>query len=171
MGNTGRSTTQLILLKATIFIITMKLLHVTLLLCAAMALASAKCRRHCPQGWSQHHGRCYMFVKTAMIWAEAEKNCLAHCGNLVSISDAAEQKVVASMAAAHRRSIWLGGHDGVHEGLWLWSDGTKMTYSNWNRGEPNDFRRGQDCMQMYPMGKWDDLSCSARRASVCVKPL
>jgi len=174
MGNAGRSTTQIILLKAIIFIITMKLLHVTLLLCAAMALTSAKCRKHCPPGWRQYHGRCYKYVATKMTWPDAEKNCLDLCGNLVSISDAAEQSFVRGVVKVNKNSVWIGGHDRVKEGFWLWSDGTKMTYTGWSGGEPNNGGAGQDCMQMYAgrlSGEWDDYNCSGHRASVCVKPL
>jgi len=146
----------------------MRLLHVTLLLCAVMALASAKCPKRCPAGWKEYNGRCYKYVATKMTWADAEKHCLSLCGNMVSIRDAGEDKFVHTMKSGLK---WIGAHDRVQKGLWLFSDGTKMVYTGWYPGEPNNLGGKQDCMQMFPNGKWDDVGCDYKRASVCVKDL
>merc|ERR1712088_282060 len=184
MGQEGRQT-QIILLKQSSSSLTIntRLLHVTLLLCAVMALASAKCRKTCPAGWQQHNARCYKLVETEMTWADAEKHCLSLCGNLVSISDAGEDSFVHSLKKKNE-NLWIGGLDSVKEGLWLWSDGRKMVYTSWHQWtkagvpvkEPNNFGPGgQQCLQMYGSGsgtgKWDDFQCTAKRASVCAKAL
>ena len=33
-----------------------------------------------------------------------------------------------------------------------------MNYTNWNIGEPNE-NGGEDCVEMYVDGKWNDDSC------------
>lgn len=82
-------------------------------------------------------------------------------------------------------AIWIGFGDAASEGNFVWLDGAPVNYTNWNGGEPNnqipsccnipfigcvpaDIRcsQGEDCVQMYGDGKWNDLGCDANSISV-----
>lgn len=115
--------------------------------------------------------------------------------HLVVFNDAAEnQAVVAALNNAGiisaNSAVWVGYTDQASEGNWVTLDGTPMSYLNWNAGEPNnngqgatccsfpDFlggcqnsqalqcAEGEDCMQIYSSGTWNDLPCNRQSVSV-----
>jgi len=51
----------------------------------------------------------------------------------------------------------------------VWSDGTKVTYTNWKTDEPNDAYIGEDCVQLKH-GHWNDISCAKNYTFVCKLP-
>jgi len=128
----------------------------------------------CPGGWARYNGRCFLYFGAAQPWALAERNCRAHGGNLASVHSHAEESFVKGLiqrATNGSPETWIGGSDAQYEGLWLWSDGSHFSFSNWCRGEPNNHWGKQHCTQMnYGGGKcWDDLSCYDYRTYVCVR--
>ena len=48
-----------------------------------------------------------------------------------------------------------------------WSDGTTLRYTNWKRGEPNNWDENEDCIHLYADGKWNDIPCSTPSSFVC----
>ena len=115
--------------------------------------------------------------------------------HLVVFNDAAENAAVVaalntSGVIASVGAVWCGYSDQVTEGTWLTLDGTPMSYLNWASGEPNnngqgnaccgipDFiggcqsseawrcQYGEDCMQIYSSGQWNDLPCNRSSVSV-----
>ena len=64
--------------------------------------------------------------------------------------------------------MWFGYNDIRREGHWVWANpsGRCKRYTNWHRGEPNNWHN-EDCAQMYRSGKWNDLRCNARLPYVC----
>ena len=116
-------------------------------------------------------------------------------GHLVVFNDAAEnQAVVAALNAAGvisaNSAVWLGYTDAASEGTWVTLDGTPITYLNWSSGEPNNngqgssccnfpdllggcqtseawrCQYGEDCVQIYGGGNWNDLPCDRQSVSV-----
>ncbi|KAK2863322.1 hypothetical protein Q5P01_002855 [Channa striata] len=171
----------------------MKILLVCVLGCAVMLLAGAEAdqaenakndqtersnlvKRYTlnHRGWSRINGRYFYFVNSPRTWVQAEKHCQALGANLASVRNLQEilwlQKLI--FVATHSyKEAWIGGSDAEQEGTWLWSDGTRFTYSYWCRGEPNNSNRRQNCLQINHKGSkcWDDLECYVRRPFVCVK--
>uniref|UniRef100_K1R112 Uncharacterized protein n=1 Tax=Magallana gigas TaxID=29159 RepID=K1R112_MAGGI len=62
-------------------------------------------------------------------------------GNLVRLMVAGIISVFLQYAAGYRYGVWLGFHDMHQEGNYvtLSSGGGKICYSNWHRGEPNNY--------------------------------
>lgn len=56
---------------------------------------------------------------------------------------------------------WIGLTDQAEEGRWVWTEGHEAyNYSNWFKGEPNDYDGNQDCVIMGAFSKrWDDQDC------------
>ncbi|XP_017289098.1 ladderlectin-like [Kryptolebias marmoratus] len=155
----------------------MKMPTLPLLLCALVLLngvaESQGRRRLCPRGWSPAYGRCFKYVSRRLTWAQAERNCLSMRGNLASIRSPGEYKAVQRIILRVDRKLpkaWIGGSDAAQEKMWLWSDGRRMTYTNWCRRQPDNARCNEDCLEMNYSGKkcWNDLNCALARASVCV---
>ncbi|XP_023201663.1 type-2 ice-structuring protein-like [Xiphophorus maculatus] len=127
----------------------------------------------CPSDWTAFNNRCFRFVADAKTWAGAEKNCMSLGGNLASVHSKEDYHQIQTLIfkASRKPSItWIGGSDAQESKIWLWSDGTPMTYTNWCPGQPNGFFR-QKCIQMNYSKKvcWDDVKCSLKLPSVCVK--
>uniref|UniRef100_A0A3B3YF99 C-type lectin domain-containing protein n=2 Tax=Poecilia mexicana TaxID=48701 RepID=A0A3B3YF99_9TELE len=109
-----------------------------------------------------------------MTWADAEKNCLSMGANLASVHNEYEYHQVQNLiaAAGHGpKKAWIGGSDAEQEKTWLWSDGSPMIYTNWCRGQPDNWKDNQHCLQMnYSDAKcWDDMWCTHWNPSVCAK--
>ena len=62
--------------------------------------------------------------------------------------------------------FWIGGNDISTEDSWVWSDGSDWNFTNWNRGEPNNWNK-EDCLQAN--GIWNDVSCEKFEKFVCKK--
>ena len=60
------------------------------------------------------------------------------------------------------RDVWIGlGRDPRDKSRWIWVDGTRVIYSHWHQGEPNNIGGNEGCGMMYHgTGKWNDGRCS-----------
>uniref|UniRef100_A0A7N6AZ20 C-type lectin domain-containing protein n=1 Tax=Anabas testudineus TaxID=64144 RepID=A0A7N6AZ20_ANATE len=131
----------------------------------------------CPSGWTANNGRCFLYVPTEMTWADAEKNCLYHGGNLVSVHSFEEHHVIQSMILklTHAYPLtWIGGSDAEQEGTWFWSDGTAFRLHHWAPGQPDNMAANKalaHCLLMNSgdLKKFDDQPCSYKKPSVCAK--
>ncbi|XP_063743026.1 ladderlectin-like [Eleginops maclovinus] len=88
---------------------------------------------------------------TSGLWMEAEKSCNDLGGNLASIQTQAEYVFIRKLvktATGTDKLTWVGGYDAVKEGVWLWSDGTKFSYTGWTKGEPNNSGGKENCMDI-----------------------
>ncbi|XP_063040772.1 ladderlectin-like [Engraulis encrasicolus] len=130
----------------------------------------------CPDGWEQYGERCYKFISTARSWAEAERFCVLLGGNLASVHSIAEYHYIQGLivTATHGAPLtWLGGTDAQQESIWLWSDGSRLTFLHWHPGQPDNYRGVEHCLQINFGGGllWSDLVCSTLLPSVCARNL
>ncbi|KAK1897737.1 Galactose-specific lectin nattectin [Dissostichus eleginoides] len=134
------------------------------------------CDESCPPGWTKHGSRCFIYRPYLSDWASAERHCIALGGNLASIQSTHEYnqiRTVVRKAANSNRNVWVGGHDAVREGVWLWSDGSKFSFGSWGRGEPNNRGGKEHCMEINWRGQnyVNDQPCRDRRTFVCSSSL
>ena len=115
-------------------------------------------------------------MDSAKTWEDAESVCQSQTwggvqGHLASVHSEEENIFVASLA---KETIWLGHHDLHKEGQWTWTDGTKFSYSNWGKGEPNNHGNNEDCMEIHsPTSEekqWNDDLCTKEAKFVCKVP-
>lgn len=126
------------------------------------------------------NGECYMLFSAApATWVDAAAACIA-LGNgtrLADIANAGEDALLIALAGS--ADAWLGARD-LSEGLWLWTDGSTVAYTNWGANEPNNNGGSdgeEDCMVMrkvgttndpnYNVGTWDDRPCSRIYNYIC----
>ena len=92
-------------------------------------------------------------------WNQAEQQCQDIFGHLASVtSDTIHQYVLEGMKKRGLDFVWLGGTDKVKEGTWSWIDGSPFEFTNWSRGEPNNWKiepnePDEDCMHMDRFGR------------------
>ncbi|MDT0621971.1 C-type lectin domain-containing protein [Croceitalea vernalis] len=129
---------------------------------------------------SQHY---YEFVSSPGIsWTAAEAAAASRTyfglqGYLVTLTSQEEADFAGQQASGFG---WIGATDVAVENEWRWvtgpeagtlfwqglSNGTEITYANWNGGEPNDYGSGEDYAHIAaasvirggaPIGAWNDL--------------
>ncbi len=112
----------------------------------------------------------YLVCPVKRPYDEAAPHCAEAGSAMVIINNAAEnewlRQQVANLGVSNP---WIGLNDIGTEGLFLWTDGTVPTYTNWNSGEPNN-AGNEDCAQLLNTGKWNDLQCATAQSILCEDP-
>jgi hypothetical protein len=113
--------------------------------------------------------RCFQ----ARPWADAEADCVAQGGHLLSLHDEGTHAVVLDAAwALGLGTWWIGASDLAEEGAWAWSDGSPMDYAPWAGGQPDDYAGMEECATIvdWAGGAWNDLDCAAPAPYLCALP-
>ena len=66
--------------------------------------------------------------------------------------------------------VWIGLHrDPKDNSTWLWVDGSRATFTNWNKHEPNNLNGSEDCVNIFPWENWEwnDRRCADSLRYVC----
>ncbi len=111
----------------------------------------------------------YALTTTAYTnWFDAEAEASLFGGHLVSISSAEEQRFIEDTflgGTTASNVFYTGLNDLVSEGVYVWSSGESLTYTNWNSGEPNNLGDEDAVVVNYhyrlslgPRGSWNDTS-------------
>ncbi|KAJ8306911.1 hypothetical protein KUTeg_014995 [Tegillarca granosa] len=95
----------------------------------------------CPSGWTNHLSYCYKS------WMEARDYCQSIGANLASIHSQDEDTFISG---------------------YVWIDGSATDFTNWNKGEPNNFKDNEDCVE-YSMqtSNWNDNNCYLSNSFIC----
>ncbi|XP_061692200.1 galactose-specific lectin nattectin-like isoform X2 [Syngnathoides biaculeatus] len=133
-----------------------------------------KKEQDCHPGWTQLDNRCIILRNEELNFPLAETVCNILGGNLVSIHNNLENEVVRHLILAGAGSFqrsWIGLHDRVEDGEFLWTDGSPFDFDDWANNRPR-INTDQDCAEInFRDGPWNDLRCGARRSFVCAKNL
>ena len=121
----------------------------------------------CKAGWQEWNGACYKFSSTLVPYSDASAACKNDEANLVSIHSPEENEFVRSLTGGS--DIFIGLNDSKTEGTFVWSDGSTVTYANWELGEPDDGYNMSDCVVLLGSsdGKWNDTPCIMWNEYVC----
>ncbi|CAD5117473.1 DgyrCDS6238 [Dimorphilus gyrociliatus] len=128
----------------------------------------------CRSGWKQFGSYCYQYVRQPAIFTVADFKCQHFGGDLVSIHSRKENEFVVNLITAGPK-IYTGllkesGVSAVQN--FLWTDGSKVTYYNWEHGEPNNVPAPANCVHIQrgiKEHKWQDSSCYEEVPYVCKK--
>lgn len=77
-------------------------------------------------------------VVEGVTWADAEALARTYKGNLVTIENEAENEWL--LAHFPEPWLWIGFNDRDGDGIWAWSSGRKVTYTNWRDGAPDNWK-------------------------------
>ena len=74
--------------------------------------------------------------------------------HLATITSREEQRTLQKLLRGLRGEFWIGGYqDGSDK--WHWVTDERWRYTNWAKGEPNDYY-GHDSEQHLAIWKWND---------------
>jgi len=111
---------------------------------------------------------CYHRSTNMMTWHHAASYCSNQGWKLASIHSKQENDFISSRLCPNT-NCWIGLNDITHEHKWEWVDGSKVTYTNWYYGEPNNFRN-EDAVHMMSLNhqsKWNDLTTNYALPAIC----
>jgi hypothetical protein len=103
-----------------------------------------------------HDGSWFAVVLEKLKWRKAAQKADKLGGHLAQVKDAETQKVVSELAEG--LLLWLDGSDEKVEGLWKWSNGEKLPFTNWSAGEPTNSSLVEHYIVIGAEGKWNDVS-------------
>ncbi|XP_054648060.1 lithostathine-1-alpha-like [Dunckerocampus dactyliophorus] len=161
-------------------------LRLFLLLCGACVLLTEACGPSqskskgkdcsCPKGWTQYQSYCYIYQEYNRTFADAERVCQLFHGNLVSICDVVENAIVLQLIRNHNDGdlvdTWIGLHDNLEEGDYMWVDGTDVSFTNFGVLPTPPDADGEDCVEIEEDdGLWDDDECTDGNPYVCIRPV
>ncbi|GLD55464.1 macrophage mannose receptor 1-like protein [Lates japonicus] len=128
---------------------------------------------NCPLFWKPYGRYCYLVYKgkEGFSWPDSRHYCQSMRAELVSIHSRAEVEFIRNLNYTKYHNIWIGLTRDRNFG-WGWTDKTSLGFLNWAPGEPNEaFHPGdvaeENCVEMYPDGRWNDNNCLQKRGFAC----
>ncbi|XP_037336073.1 C-type isolectin Sp-CL4-like [Pungitius pungitius] len=140
------------------------------------SVAQLICRdvvKPCGDGWSRiDEKRCAKYFTTPKAFKDADAHCKASGSELVSAhNDDQLRRVVCItiLADSERKPFWIGAKRSG-EGF-VYTDGSKVDYSQWFPGQPDNFSGQEDCVEVNhkKWGLWNDDDCSDEINFMCAK--
>lgn len=116
-----------------------------------------------PTDASEFRGSFFKVIQERVSWHEARRMCEQLGGRLAIVRDAETNRFLTALVAqTGRHGAWLGCSDERQEGVWVWLDGSSLSYSNWAPGQPTN-RSSMGEVEHYlglnakDGGRWNDL--------------
>jgi hypothetical protein len=127
----------------------------------------------CAAKWSDDGLAYFVVCGDGLDWQAANDLCVASGLLLASIRTADEQRTIDELMQTMPLTgqAWIGYHDQVQEGTWVWTDGAATNYTYWGTNQP-DNANNSDCGQIgfETISRWNDSTCAdtfSTRGLVC----
>ncbi|XP_061401398.1 lectin subunit alpha-like [Musca vetustissima] len=116
-------------------------------------------------------GRNYLIEGSASYtWFQAMDQCSRRGLQLVMIDNEVKNNAIIDLIKIHfgkSRDLWIGHHDEFNskkDKTRTWysvATGSPIAYSNWNKGEPNNYKGNEHCTEISVKAdfKWNDEKC------------
>jgi len=123
-------------------------------------------------GWNWKFGKStYYWSKQEGLskpWKSARIFCqvLGKKSHLVKIETKEENDYLKKQFGGY--DSWIGLSDIEKEGEFRWVNGPRVWFSDWFRGEPNDYDKAEDCVHIKNRN-WNDASCFMNMYFICEK--
>ncbi|XP_041652732.1 C-type lectin domain family 4 member M-like isoform X2 [Cheilinus undulatus] len=128
----------------------------------------------CPGGWRKFDGGSCFYVSTQRrTWYSSRDFCISQGGRLAILNNRDKMMFVNGLLRPGVEA-WIGLTDSGSEGTWKWVDGSIITTTFWQSGQPNSWGGNQDCgeiVQKGNIGEWNDEGCSSENVCVCEIPV
>ncbi|XP_038071999.1 perlucin-like protein [Patiria miniata] len=148
---------------------------VSFVICLCCVTSSTPCNRrhalHCTAPWKKWGGSCYLITQKPLTYDDAREACRRLGAKMAAPRSDQENDFLASLAQGS--VIWVACTDRRQEGEWECegSQDGQGIYTNWGKGEPNDYGGREDCVVLWPFYdlniKWNDVQCKIAARAVC----
>ncbi|XP_068448752.1 CD209 antigen-like protein E [Clinocottus analis] len=118
-------------------------------------------------GWVYFYPSFYYISSNQTSWQESRDDCLQRGADLIIINSKEEQEFAIKVQGR----TWIGLTDGETEGKWKWVDGTALSTSYWDSGEPNGGQK-ENCVELRFLKNkysWNDGQCNWKIFWICEK--
>ncbi|KAJ6640948.1 Lectin subunit alpha [Pseudolycoriella hygida] len=108
-------------------------------------------------------------------WYDAFLNCQRNGLRLATINSADEEKTlikIVEKAGMKNNHFWISAADLAKEGRFSWySTGDLVTYKNFRKSQPDNYRGNEHCVQFSNIYAWNDVRCNALAYFICEKAM
>lgn len=106
-----------------------------------------------PDDAVEFDGHWYRFTQASVGGAEAEATCEGLGGTLACVESEAEDDFLFTLAGTARP--WIGLNNEADVNTWVWVNGSPVTYTNWQPGQP-DYPDNERWVKIAEDSRWDD---------------
>ncbi|XP_062283202.1 macrophage mannose receptor 1-like [Scomber scombrus] len=105
---------------------------------------------------------------------EAQSYCRDKYTDLATIDDMEDVKTLTDMVDLNKmvldeygqKTAWIGLYHDMDS--LRWSDRhAEVEFTNWAKGQPDNYKSGEHCTEMYNTGEWNDVPCNGTLQAVC----
>lgn len=135
----------------------------------------AGCQRDASLSGVGPDGQCYARYDTSRDFDAASESCAQGNGHLLEVTDSEELRTIIELLALRDETYWVGATDRADEGQFRWGQSNEPVFSSWGPYQPDNWTQGtdnggEDCMNLWYLGWWNDESCGNPHRYVCEFP-
>ncbi|CAJ1082520.1 macrophage mannose receptor 1 [Xyrichtys novacula] len=119
-------------------------------------------------GWLIYNDTQYFINNDELDMESARAFCKKKFGELAIITGESERKFLWKKIIRGDFSQYYIGMTVNLDKSFSWVDGTPVTYTAWEKNEPNFANNDENCVTIYKsMGFWNDINCGLELPSIC----
>ncbi|OWF52530.1 asialoglycoprotein receptor 2-like [Mizuhopecten yessoensis] len=120
----------------------------------------------CPNGWIKHQ-QCYLFSHDKLSWTGAIVMCKLLGGYLAEVQTDDEKTFLDTTAHQENKNYWIGAHDSVQEGSFVWATSREPVHIEHFGRTPDNSHGNEGCIEIYANGDWNDNNCMTSFNYIC----
>ncbi|CAJ0919306.1 unnamed protein product, partial [Mesorhabditis belari] len=125
----------------------------------------------CPNGYIQipNEHKCVYAQNNSQYYPRAVRECNKLGGDVVKIENIFENSILFGLLGEYfNEAAAYIGVEKLPNGTWVYSDGARLTYTNWAPGQPTSTINATICAIIDPQtAQWRAAECSIARPFYC----
>ncbi|XP_074089078.1 uncharacterized protein LOC141520970 [Macrotis lagotis] len=100
-------------------------------------------------------------------YKESVNSCKEEGGKVASPRNEKENNALKEIVSEYKKAAFLGMTDANEEGKFVYETGETVGFSKWRKGEPNNKGGGENCVEIFSNGEWNDDPCEETHLIIC----